>query len=141
MHFDFNMCLICGGRDPIEPAGKRSDRQQLWVQRDVNFGNRSTNGWRHQTYYVLSAKSISTPQRITIQKRDHKLLEEFRVHFPRCIQDVGNNGDGNNKAKQCIFHRSITCNSRECLRPARRPELSPDSEGYCSSNENHYRRF
>ena len=28
LSFDSNMPLICGGRDPIEPAGKRSDRHK-----------------------------------------------------------------------------------------------------------------
>ena len=28
LSFDSNMPLICGGRDPIEPSGKRSDRQK-----------------------------------------------------------------------------------------------------------------
>ena len=106
-----------------------SGKTQRSTQKNRNCGCRETLISVTGPYYVLSAKSISAPLRIAIQKRDHKLLKEFRFQFPRTSLDVGNNGDRYCKAEQCIFHRPIMCNSRGCLWLERRPESSPDSKG------------
>ena len=79
-------------------------------------------------YYLLSGKSISASLQITIRKRDHKLLEEFRVHFPCRIKDFEKNtasSIGQSRVRlEHVFDRNVALNRALILL------------GYGSRNEN-----